>query len=72
MRASVELHGEFTRGQVAIDWAESLWTSSAYEEHPKVCRKRNPITFVTSYNVEHLDKMIFDAIHRSAKERRQE
>jgi len=61
MRASVELHGEFTRGQVAIDWTEGLWIDA---NHPKVCRKRTPITFVTSYNVPYLDKLIFDTIHR--------
>uniref|UniRef100_A0A915CSL4 Inosine/uridine-preferring nucleoside hydrolase domain-containing protein n=1 Tax=Ditylenchus dipsaci TaxID=166011 RepID=A0A915CSL4_9BILA len=66
MRASVELHGQYTRGQVAYDWTESLW--SAELDHPKLKLDRHLITIVTAYSAEHLDKMVHDAIENSAKE----
>ncbi|KAI1732479.1 inosine-uridine preferring nucleoside hydrolase domain-containing protein [Ditylenchus destructor] len=66
MRASVELHGEYTRGQVAYDWMESLWSNS--KDHPRLCQKRQPITIVTAIDCKHLDNMIFDTIHNSSKE----
>ncbi|KAH7720979.1 Protein Y43F8C.13 [Aphelenchoides avenae] len=66
LRGAVELHGQYTRqvGQVAVDWTDHLWSED--EEHAKVNRQSRPMTFVTSYNVKNLDKLVFDTIYRSS------
>uniref|UniRef100_A0A183BRI9 IU_nuc_hydro domain-containing protein n=1 Tax=Globodera pallida TaxID=36090 RepID=A0A183BRI9_GLOPA len=65
LRASVELHGELTRGQIAVDWTSVLYQMDK-GEHPKLCKQRRPIKFVLDYDVHQLDRMIIEAIENSA------
>uniref|UniRef100_A0A0N5AAW8 IU_nuc_hydro domain-containing protein n=1 Tax=Syphacia muris TaxID=451379 RepID=A0A0N5AAW8_9BILA len=60
LRASVELSGNFTRGQVACDWTDKLFSADKLEH--KIDRSRKPIRFVKSYNVAVIDAMITAAV----------
>lgn len=59
LRVNVELAGRLTRGQVAVDWVDVLWSNEEDEyiaEQGKVIdRTRPPVTFVSSYNVTVVD-----------------
>uniref|UniRef100_A0A7E4WBY7 IU_nuc_hydro domain-containing protein n=1 Tax=Panagrellus redivivus TaxID=6233 RepID=A0A7E4WBY7_PANRE len=66
LRGTVELHGSITRGQLALDWTERLW-SDVFLASGKFCDKRPKITFVEKYDIPLLDKMIREAVLNSAK-----
>ncbi|KHN79351.1 Uridine nucleosidase 1 [Toxocara canis] len=63
MRASVELNGEFTRGQVACDWSEQFF-NNANAVH-KLDNSRRSVKFVISYDAKALDQLIHDAVRKS-------
>ncbi|KAL3095921.1 hypothetical protein niasHS_005685 [Heterodera schachtii] len=69
LRASVELHGELTRGQIAVDWTSVLYgmDNGLIGEHPKLCKRRQQIEFVLDYDVHRLDRMVTEAIENSAR-----
>ncbi|KAH7717766.1 Protein Y43F8C.13 [Aphelenchoides avenae] len=60
--ASVELHGQKTRGQIAIDWSQRSdgvrYDNSTYGDY-------RPVTFLVDYNATYLNELIFDAIKHS-------
>lgn len=66
LRGSVELHGSLTRGQLSLDWTETLWNEH-FLSTGKFCNKRKPFRFVKSYNIPLLNQMITDAVLKSAK-----
>ncbi|KAE9553005.1 hypothetical protein FO519_003766 [Halicephalobus sp. NKZ332] len=66
IRGSVELHGSLTRGQLALDWTEPLW-NEFFLSTGKFCAKRQHIRFVSKYNIPLLNKMVTDAVLKSAK-----
>uniref|UniRef100_A0A914VPP9 Inosine/uridine-preferring nucleoside hydrolase domain-containing protein n=1 Tax=Plectus sambesii TaxID=2011161 RepID=A0A914VPP9_9BILA len=55
LKASVELHGQMTRGQVAINWFDDAWPKADPSHRPNV-------QFVTSYDALLVDKMVHDAV----------
>jgi len=56
LRARVELNGQMTRGQVAIDWLNVFWKPKDGDQY-----KPN-VRFITSYNVDVVDQMIHDVV----------
>lgn len=70
LRGSVELHGSLTRGQLSVDWTEVLW-NDLFLSTGKFCRKRQPIRFVSKYNIPLLNEMITAAVLKSAKKETQ-
>ncbi|KAH7712624.1 Protein Y43F8C.13 [Aphelenchoides avenae] len=56
MSGSVELHGEYTRGQLAVDWM--------YRAPPESTDRRI-LTFITAYDPTALNAMVYEAIQHS-------
>ncbi|KAH7725855.1 Protein Y43F8C.13 [Aphelenchoides avenae] len=56
MSGAVELYGEYTRGQLAVDWM--------YRAPPE-CTDRRTLTFVTAYDPTALNAMLYEAIQHS-------
>lgn len=54
------------RGQIAIDWFAQIWHVDG-GGNPHICKRRMPIQFVLDYDVQRLDEMITEAIHRSGR-----
>ncbi|KAI1718138.1 inosine-uridine preferring nucleoside hydrolase domain-containing protein [Ditylenchus destructor] len=59
-RASVELYGQKTRGQVTIDWADR---SNGKPSNSTPFDDYRPINFIVHYNVTYLDQLMFDAVN---------
>jgi inosine-uridine nucleoside N-ribohydrolase len=57
IRGTVELHGTFTRGQIALAWVESL---NKNDQDTSM----SELKFVMDYNVQALDKLMHETIHR--------
>ena len=66
LNASVELRGELTRGQLAIDWTANIYCD--IENHPGILKGRRMVRFITKYDVPLLDKMIFETVLRSSED----
>ncbi|CEF60011.1 Inosine/uridine-preferring nucleoside hydrolase domain-containing protein [Strongyloides ratti] len=54
LKGIVELHGNHTRGQIAIDWVSQLWDENTHGETKKFSNTKPPITFITRYNTKEL------------------
>uniref|UniRef100_A0A0N4ZW77 IU_nuc_hydro domain-containing protein n=1 Tax=Parastrongyloides trichosuri TaxID=131310 RepID=A0A0N4ZW77_PARTI len=62
LKGTVELHGNHTRGQIAIDWISPLWEGKGQIERRKNMNPhKRPITFITEYNSKELT-VIFEEI----------
>uniref|UniRef100_A0A0N5BQ64 IU_nuc_hydro domain-containing protein n=1 Tax=Strongyloides papillosus TaxID=174720 RepID=A0A0N5BQ64_STREA len=65
LKGTVELHGNHTRGQIAIDWV-SKFNGGEYDNKKKFINTKQPITFVTEYNTKELVS-IFENIVKSSE-----
>ncbi|KAH7700162.1 Protein Y43F8C.13 [Aphelenchoides avenae] len=59
--AAIELHGKYTRGQVAIDWSGR---GSGFPYNNSTNGDFRPVTFVVNYNEQFLDQQYFNAINK--------
>jgi len=64
LRITVELHNEFTRGQLAVDWTENKYQEDE-QHYPGQCKNQRSIEMVTKYDVSLIDNMMIVAISRS-------
>jgi purine nucleosidase len=64
-RAAVETRGQYTRGQIAVDWSQRssgvAYDNSTYGDY-------RPITFVVNYNASAVNQLIVDAIHHAQQQ----